>query len=680
MKKITIIIAMVISIAGYAQIANTDTLLVYTKYTNEGVMIKIAPQLAQTWLLGAENGYEITRAESGTDNEPVLITRKPLKPFTAAEYEEMENGDSVKAYQQLAIFDNMAKNKSKMSMYDRVLFSTKLQNDYGFYYMLVTRIREIGKTSGLEFIDKTAEKDRSYIYSVKIKGDKVESRQGYSFINTVEEQMVLPELVCIEGDKSVEFNWEHKGGTDPVLCYYIEKSEDGKTFHRISSAPVYYQPENKYRPEEEVNNPKIISRNDSLKENYKPYYYRLVGVDIWAEEHTSEDVVKVVGVDKTPPPAVTTISSRDSIEEKSLIFSWEYNAPSDFAGFKLLVSNKLSSGYHLADSNLFPASTGEYTLKNFDKNQPVYFRILTLDTAGNYSVSEPEFAMLPDLFPPSVPTGFTAAVDTNGVLTLRWNANPENDIKGYHVLGCNSARGRYISATGLSVKDTFYIDTLNTNSLTKYKYFRLEALDYNFNTSEQTEPVTVSLPDRIAPLSPVILKVKSGKNGVRINWIPSGSEDVKQQQILRRKAGDDQWKIIGNTAPADTVFVDNLTETGTYDYAMRAIDSAGNKGVFSPEFTVEVKPQKPQILITGFKAKKKNGAAVLTWSSEGATPKFYLVYREDNNKNIRIIASVRNSGYTDNQVSKGNSYRYYIVAQDDKGKLYTPSKIERVGL
>ena len=680
MKTIAIIItAIVISIAAYSQSTNTDTLLVYSKFTTQGVMIKIAPQLAQTWLLGAENGYLITRTEIGAEGNPVLLTQKPLKPFTLTECAQLENGDSIKAFQQLSIFDNMAKNKTKMSMVDRIQFIDKLQNDYGFYYLLASRIRDIAKISGLEFLDKTAEKGKIYAYSVKIKGDKSSSRQSESIINTSENQIIIPELIAIAEDRSVDFNWIHRGGTDPVLCYYLEKSEDGKVFQRVNRAPFYYNPENKYESTETLDVGKILSHRDSLDANYKLWYYRLVGLDIWAMEHVSAEVVKVMGVDKTPPNPVEKVSSFDSIENKSITYKWDYDAPSDFAGFKLFVSDKIRGGYHPVVDSLLSPQTREFTLENITEGTPIFLRLVTFDTAGNYSFGNPNFTMLPDLYPPSSPTGFKAKIDSNGVLLLSWNANPEKDIRGYRILGANSKRERFISSTGLAVRDTFFIDTLNINSLSKYKYFRLEAIDNSFNTSEQTAYITVVLPDKVAPSPGLINEVIKENESIRINWTPSPSIDIKAQEILRRSNNNKSWVIAGTVLNTDTTFIEKQSEKGLFEYSLRAIDSSGNKGAISNVFAIKVSAKRQEISITDFKAKKKNGVAILSWSSEGAQPKFYLIYRETRNSELTLIASVSESNYRDVQVQKGITYKYYIVPQDEEGKKYTMSKIEKVG-
>ena len=670
---------MVISLAAYSQSSNTDTLLVYSKYTPQGVMIKIAPQLAQTWLLGAEKGYLISRTETGAESEPVLLTPKPLMPLSLEECAKLENGDSLKTFQQLSIFDNIAKNKLKMSMIERIRYVNKLQNDYGFYYLVASRIREIAEISGLEFLDKTAEKGKTYVYSVKIKDDNSPSRQSQTIINTAENRIVLPELEAFAGDSVVDFSWIHHGGTDPIMCYYLEKSEDGKTFRRVNRSPFYYNPESKYESTDTVYFSKIISRRDSLEANYKPFYYRLTGLDIWAEEHTSGQVVKVTGVDKTPPIPVENITSSDSIENKSVTFKWEYqNAPSDFAGFKLFISEKSSTGYRPVVDSLLPPGIREYTLENIVESKPVYLRIVTFDTAGNYSFGTPYFTMLPDLYPPSVPTGFKAEIDTNGILLLSWNANPEKDIKGYRILGANSKKERFISSTGLTVKDTFFIDTVNTNSLSRYKYFMLEAIDRNFNTSERTDYITVVLPDQVAPSPGILNKVIKEKEGIRINWILSPSTDVKTQEILRRSRDNSSWVLAGTTGNSDTTFVDKQTENGYFEYAVRAIDSSGNKGAVSNVFAVKISPEKQETYITDFKVKKKNGGVMLRWNSHGAQPKFYLIYRQTKNNDLSLIASVSKFNYLDLQVENGKTYKYYIVPQDEEGKKYAMSKIEKV--
>ena len=91
--------------------------------------------------------------------------------------------------------------------------------------------------------------------------------------------------------------------------------------------------------------------------------------------------------------------------------------------------------------------------------------------------------------------------------------------------------------------------------------------------------------------------------------------------------------------------------------------------------------KKEDISISNFKAKKKNGSVQLSWNASDASKvNYYIIYRKDKNNDLRMIASVKDMTYIDHQVVKDGQYRYYIVAQDNSGKHYSASKIQRVGI
>lgn len=677
MKNIIITIAaIIISIGSYAQNNDADTLLLFSKLTNEGITLRIMPQKAQTWLLGAENGYDIYRKESGVDKEFKLLTKTPLKPFYGDDYNVFENGNDVKELQQKAIFDNIAKNKLKMSMHERILFVDKLQNEYGFYVLVSTRIKTLAQSSGMEYLDKTAKKNKLYIYKVKIADDNNSSHSTESLITHQTTEISIPDLDPIEMDKEAKLTWMHLKNNNPILCYHIEKSEDGNNFTRITEAPVY--PTNMSIDEDDFNKEVFIM--DSLNSNYKPYYYRIIGIDMWAEEHTSQSVIKVIGRDKTPPPIVNGISYDINEESKSITYKWNYNAPNDFAGFRFYTSNKLKGQYTLQNIELSSDTIREFTINNAGESDVFYLRIAAFDTANNVSHSLPKFANVPDIYPPSAPTNTSAKIDTVGNMKIIWNANPENDIKGYKVFASNSKNSKMISVTPMLLSDTFYMDTLNIQVLNKYKYFTLMAVDYNFNMSPKSETIKVQLPDVIRPSAGKITSLKIQDSRVIVNWIPSASNDIAKQNILRRKVGIEAWEITATISDTATVYIDSPQEKAAYEYSIEAIDSAGNIGVKSFVFAVEFKNDKAMISIEEFKVKRKNSNVILSWKSSGKQANYYIVYREQKGKSIKRIASVKDMKYTDSTVAKDNIYKYYIVAQDDKGVLHTKSKTKKVSI
>jgi fibronectin type 3 domain-containing protein len=675
MKKIYIaIIALMISSFSFGQI-ESDTLLLFTKLSNQGVHLKIMPQKAQTWLLGAENGYQIYRKEVGVNKDFVLLNKEPLKPFSGSDYDVFENGKDVKELQQKAIFDNIARNKQKMNMAERVQFVNNLQNEYGFYILVSTRIPSLAKSSGTVFLDKTAKKGKLYIYKVSIAGDNQPSRRTEKIVNHMTDDLGVAELEPTEMDHQIRLNWTHVKENNPILCYHIEKSEDGVNFTRITEAPVY--PTNMGN-DDEASFSKEVFYIDSLEANYKTYYYRMVGIDAWATEHQSPIIIKVIGRDRTPPPAVVSAKYNVDTLSKSITYHWNYDAPTDFAGYKFYLSNKLKGEYQLQDEAQASTTNSSFTIKNAGEFDVFYLRVETWDTAGNKSISLPFFAYVADIYPPSSPTGANAHIDTNGIMTLSWDANTEADVVGYKILASQSAKRRMIAITPKILSDTFFVDTLNIKVLNKYKYFRIMAVDHNFNMSAPGKLIKVTLPDVVAPSSGKITSVDAQASEVIINWIQSASNDVASQRILRRKMGSDQWQEVKSVGFNTTSYTDKPF-AGAWEYSIMAVDSSGNKGIKSFTYAIEIKAKAEHITIDNFKAKKSKKGVELSWNSSGQQAKFFIIYRQDKKGSLKAIASVADTKYIDSQVQKGNSYKYYIVPQDDKGVKYSMSKVEKVG-
>ena len=679
MKKIIILFAILMPILAVAQNTEVDTLTLFTKLSNEGMMLKIIPSKAQTWLLGAENGYVISRKEIGRDMDFKVLNNKPLKPFSKSQYKNLANGDSIMILQQKAIFNNISKNSQSMSYVDRIQFVDNLQKEYGFYILVSTRIKGISQSSGMEFLDKSAKPGRTYLYKVEIAGDNNLQHSTVKLVNYLDFDLGIPNINPQEGDKGIRINWMHSKVDYPILCYFVEKSEDNKSFVRITEAPIYAN--HLLNEVDTINNSGYSEMFyfDSLAQNYKPFYYRLVGVDVWANEHISKDVVKAMGRDLTPPDPVEVISFSTNDSIKSITYNWVYTPETDFAGFQLYTSDKFRGNYELVEDKLFAKETRSYTFEKVEEATAKYFRIATVDTAGNTSFSNPKFSTLRDLYPPATPTGLKASIDTSGILFIQWDKNTEKDIRGYKVLTTNKIDGKLIAPKTEMIVDTFIIDTINLKSLLKFKYFSLVAIDYNFNVSERSPIIKVKLPDIVGPSSGKITKIEVNKSSANIHWLPSVSKDVMSQNVLRRIDGSKEWKTVATLSNTATNYTDNNIAQGSYEYSVMAIDSSENAGSKSVVYAIEIKAEPENIVIEDFKAKKNNGKAELSWKSSGSEAKFYIIYREDKKGNLKAIASVTENKFSDKLVKNGRTYKYYIVAQGVNGVLFSRSKVEKVG-
>ena len=121
----------------------------------------------------------------------------------------------------------------------------------------------------------------------------------------------------------------------------------------------------------------------------------------------------------------------------------------------------------------------------------------------------------------------------------------------------------------------------------RYSY-DVVAFDRAGNVSERSEPAVV-LVDTAAPTAPVVTAAKSPTDvSPQISWTPSSDRDsgVSRYEVRRNATSLGSTKL---TAFADT----NLSNAGSYTYAVRAVDVAGNTSIWGTatvEFTGDVEP------------------------------------------------------------------------------------------
>ena len=194
------------------------------------------------------------------------------------------------------------------------------------------------------------------------------------------------------------------------------------------------------------------------------------------------------------------------------------------------------------------------------------YRVLAFDLAGNVSsVSAPVSAtVLGDSTPPTTPSSFQASAPTSKYASLSWRRPTDN----VGVIGYQMYRDGIPFATSTSRN---YTDR-TVVVLHTYEY-SVSAYDAAENFSQQTLPITVTIPDTLPPTKPT--GVKSSVTGIPVltvnfSWASStDSVGVVGYEISR----DGIW--IATTT--ETNYQDTgVTYSATYQYSVRAFDAVGN--------------------------------------------------------------------------------------------------------
>ncbi len=144
----------------------------------------------------------------------------------------------------------------------------------------------------------------------------------------------------------------------------------------------------------------------------------------------------------------------------------------------------------------------------------------------------------------------------------------------YQVL--RSADGKDFQPLREPVTTTQFIDRQVRNGL-QYFYTIQSMMVYkdeliNGGISEQ---VAVRPVDLAPPASPLAVEVVETGVGIKVFWEKSEAADLGGYRIYRRTADTDNYELLGEVSPEDTLFVDKTAKKDiAYYYAITAIDRA----------------------------------------------------------------------------------------------------------
>jgi hypothetical protein len=185
---------------------------------------------------------------------------------------------------------------------------------------------------------------------------------------------------------------------------------------------------------------------------------------------------------------------------------------------------------------------------------------------------------------PLPPLNVQAAVFENHIL-LRWDAplrsigqSASPRVVGYNLFRSSGKEPPFRVNSSL-IKEIEYRDTDFSFGQT-YRYFVRAVASEGppLLESDDSEVVEVRVLDIFPPASPSGLTAIAGTNYIALSWEANKEVDLVGYRVWRQEASGTEFTLIASLGPAANSYTDSAVEKNNgYDYAISALDSAGNE-------------------------------------------------------------------------------------------------------
>ncbi len=675
---------------------------VIAKAYDDSVVLRWAPTRPWAWHKLNNIGYRIERTDiTEKDNaKKEILTPAPLKPYTLEKFKtsfKPDNNNAAIAAQCLygKNFDtNLRPGQSAIE--DKATVSDAR---YGYTLMVSDFDANVGVATALRFTDKTAKKGNKYIYRIMPAGLATQGTIDTGtvlIINTKKSNNNKPDIAeALAFDQVSELHW-NRAGSEEWSGFYIERSDDGENYKTLNNLPfISSTPDTAVMKRDSARARSFAMLQsqhifiDSLPRNYKNYYYRIRGVNAFAEVSDYSAVITVMGKDMTPPVAVNILNPA-FISDRKIKISWKKDVmEKDCKGYYITRSNKINGPYETLNTEPLSPTTTEFTDNNAFAHGGTYYIVVTADTANNISSSTPAMGLVPDNSPPVAPAGLTGTIDKRGIVSLHWTANKEEDIKGYKVYFANAADHVFAQVTTEPDSLTYFTDSINLKTLTKDIWYKLVAVDENNNHSDFSAPVKLRKPDIVPPAAPVGTNVKLHDKSVDIDWIQSSSNDAAGYIVYRQPVKGEKMivaRVKHNPSYSSFHFTDSTLKTNqSYLYSAETIDEDSLHSAASVPVQVNIHSIKERPAISTLQAVYNSTSKTiqLNWQYDAEGDYFFIIYRASGDEPLQRLQSVNKDSKKFNDVStvSGRKYSYAIQAvfRDENGntKLSGVISVER---
>ena len=621
--------------------------------------LRWAPADYNTWQAGIKNGYVIERftimrsGEILTKDEITAEHKQLSSAFKPAPLDDWEPyaDDKYAAIAAECIFgeaDNLG------ALTPRIAYQMHQRNQQRFSFALYAADMspEVAWLSGLAFTDKNIDINEKYLYKIYV-NDTTAQDTAMLFISAATPTPLprLPKPEVRWGNKMAEISLDLSVGNGAYTAYIIERSSDGgKNFSPLSDlSTINIEPLG--------NNNPMLFRRDTLPDNHSLFTYRIIGTDCFGRK--SEPTISAEGHGTMPLTTSPYITQCKVLDNNKIAIEWIFpdSLNSSAKGFRVYKQNSPKSRLKKIFEGNDPSQ------RSFTDQMPSisnYYKISVYNAEQELLMPTVSYAALIDSFPPAPPVALQGAIDTTGVVTIRWQANNEADLAGYRVYTANSQDDNEFSLLTTSIlTDTIFRGKVNLNTLSHEIFYQVRAIDKRDNHSAPSPTLTLVRPDTIAPVAPVMMAANSVHRQPSLQWLCSSSDDVAQHILLRKTPQAARYDTIAIFTARQQTYNDKTAHEGQdYIYAIAAEDIAGNSSKRSSIYfhTNAASPDKVKL-----RYHSDSDGNHLSWTATMQQPiAEFVILKSVNDSNLRIIARTSEHSYTDKEISIGQKCTYAL--------------------
>jgi hypothetical protein len=583
-----------------------------------------------------------------------------------------ESSDIVKIAKSIGLYKTSIR-KNGDEQLNNLLSDVRAQKNYHFGIMLIAELHpEYAIHLGLGFIDQTIQPNKKYAYRIKVKSKINTDNEFLAFDNvfTKNDPLVNDFNLQVDSDcsdKNIVLKINTSNNFKNLVYYNVERKTLDQDWQKLNNRPIIHVLTSSMKDKD------ILMFHDTGVVKNVIYEYRVQGVDRFGRYSAYSPELKASTCDRTPPPLIMKVKA-EQLSPRIFQLSWEYpEGIEDLKGFYIERSYSYDGPYAYLPHSLIDPDKRSF-LDTVDLDLSCYYRVIGFDTIGNFSQAIPIYALHIDNIAPRKPIGLTGSIDTFGRVKLKWNLGHDNDIIGYRVYFANQEDHKFTNLTGKFVQDTIYEDTIVLKTITRKIFYKIAALDANYNHSEFSDVLTLTKPDVVPPVMPIIINISTDIHAISINWNNSSSDDV-EKHFIYRKTDKTPWVKLHVVDDLNIqTFKDTSTKLGViYYYSLEAVDSSGlSSGLCKAYGTGALKEYRLQTTARLELSKETDGIKIKVVDEfNNISQMNYILYRYNESNKLEYLTTLSEPDpleYLDRISKKKEKIAYVLKVKSSDGR------------